>query len=144
MNWSTDNVSILDPATNTVTSTISVGNNPRSKGLFIGPIFTLDIFPPSGTLATTFGFDVGFIVDAPGLAVIGGSATLNGVSLAGFFGSCVIPGTLTSGGTTFRCPDLTGNFLGEGTHTMNVTLNLSGGVSVSNSVTWKVVSNTEP
>ena len=55
-----------------------------------------------------------------------------------------MPGTLISGGQTFRCPNITGEFLGEDTHTLNVTLDLSDGSSVSDSVTWEVVGNTEP
>jgi len=83
-------------------------------------------------------------VDAPGLSVTGGTATLDDVDILASLGSCIIPGTLLSGGQTFRCPNLTGDFLGEGTHTLSVTLDLSDGSSVSDNVTWEVVGNTEP
>jgi len=105
---------------------------------------SLTIFPPSGSLAITFGFDIGFIVDAAGLSVTGGTATLDDVDMSAGLGSCVVPGTLISGGQTFRCPNLSGAFLGEGTHTLSVTFDLSNGSSVSDTVTWEVIGNTEP
>lgn len=104
----------------------------------------LIISPPSGDYVTTQGFDLTLIVYAPGLTVVGGSATLDGSDVTPALVSCIIPGTLISGGQTFRCPGITGGFLGTGTHTFGVTLNLSDGSSVSDSVTWEVKENTEP
>jgi len=83
-------------------------------------------------------------VDAPGLSVTRGTATLDDVDISASLGRCIVPGTLISGGQTFRCPNITGEFLGEGTHTLNVTFDLSDGSSASDSVTWEVVGNTEP
>jgi hypothetical protein len=65
---------------------------------------SLVIFPLSGTLATTFGFDLGLIVDTPGRSVGGGTATLNGTDVTAALMRCVIPGSLPTGGGTFRCP----------------------------------------
>ncbi len=118
--------------------------------LSLGKIFrvfsqvSLIISPPSGIYVATQGFDLTLIVDAPGLSVVSGIATLNGADVTPDLGGCIIPGTLLSGGETFRCPGLTGNTFGVGTHTLIVTLNLDDGSSVSDTVTWEVLDNTEP
>lgn len=113
-------------------------------GYGITPNATLTISPPSGDYVTTQGYDLVLIVEALGLSVAGGSATLNGSDVTPGLAACIIPGTLVSGGQTFRCPGLTGSFLGTGTHTLNVTLDLSNGSSVNDTVTWEVKENTEP
>lgn len=107
---------------------------------------SLTISPRFGTYVTTQGFDLTLIVKAqdPNISVIGGNATFDGVDVTGVLASCVIPGTLMSGGLTFRCPSLTGGSLGTGTHTLSVTLDLSDGSSVGDTVTWEVKENTEP
>lgn len=104
----------------------------------------LTISPPSGAYVTTQGFDLALIVEAGCLSVLGGSATLDGSDVTAALVSCVIPGTLVSGGQTFRCPGLTGGTFGTGTHTFSVTLDLSNGPSVSDTITWEVKENTEP
>ncbi len=81
---------------------------------------------------------------SPCLSVVSGSATLDGTDVTYDLAICVIPGTLVSGGQTFRCPGLTGKFLGTGTHSLKVTLDLSDGSNVSDTVTWEVKENTEP
>jgi hypothetical protein len=107
---------------------------------------TLTISPSSGKFVTTQHFDLTLIIEVEGLpvAVVGGSAALDGSDVTGVIANCVKPGTLISGGLTFRCPGLTGGLLGTGTHTLDVTLDLSDGSSVSDSVTWEVKENTEP
>lgn len=104
----------------------------------------LIISPPSCAYVTTQGFDLTLIVEAPGLSVVGGSATFDGTDVTTYLAGCLIPGTLVSGGQTFRCPGLIAGALGTGTHTLDVTLNLSDGSSVSDTVTWEVKENTEP
>lgn len=103
----------------------------------------LSISPPSGNYFSTQNFDLGLIVNTC-LSIVGGSATLDGSDVTSGLAACVIPGTLVSGGQTFRCSGLTGGFLGTGTHTLDVTLDLSDGTSVSDTVTWDVKENTEP
>jgi len=110
----------------------------------IGSNVSLTISPPSGNYVTTQSFDLTLIVEAPGLSVIGGSATLDGSDVIDALAACVIPGTLVSGGQTFRCPDIVAGDLGTGTHTLDVTLDLSDSSSVSDTVTWEVMENTEP
>lgn len=104
----------------------------------------LIISPPSGDYVTTQHFDLTLIVEAPGLSVVGGSATLDGFDVTSDLASCNISGTLVSGGQTLRCPGLTGGSFGTGTHTLSVTLDLSDGSSVSDSVNWEVKENIEP
>ena len=84
---------------------------------------------------TTQELDLGLIVNATTLSVTRGTATLDEVDVSASLGRYIVPSTLISGGQTFRCPNLSGAFLGEGTHTLNVTFDLSSGSSVSDSVT---------
>lgn len=105
----------------------------------------LTISPPSGDYVTTQGFDLVLIADAPGLTVVGGNATSSSFgNVTNALVGCVIPGTLVSGGQTFRCPGLTGGTFGSGPHTLSVTINFSDGSSASDTVTWNVRVNTEP
>lgn len=103
---------------------------------------SLTISPPSGDYVTTQAFDVTFIVKAPGLSLVGGDATIDGehITITHF-----IFGTLVSGsGVTIRYRGLTGAFLRTGIHTLSATVGLSDGSSVSDTVTWEVIENTEP
>ncbi len=117
-----------------------------SAGLVFGSAGLLPLSPASGTYLTTQNFDLSLIlkVTGPAVSVVGASATLNAGDVTAALVGCIIPGTLVSGGSTFRCPGLSGAFLGTGTHTLAVTLDLSDGSSVSNTVIWEVVGNTEP
>ena len=69
---------------------------------------------------------------------------MDGADVTAFLADCLIPGTLVSDGQTFRCPGLKGDMLGIGNHVLTVTLDLSDGSSVSDSVSWEVLENTEP
>ena len=44
---------------------------------------------------------------------------------------------------TFRCPDIPVGELGEGEHELTVTLALSDGTAITESVVWTVVENRE-
>jgi hypothetical protein len=108
----------------------------------------LIISPPSGDYVTTQKFDLTFIVEADDLFVIGvNNATIDDIDITNFLDKRGIPGTLMTGGETFRVRSFS-RFLkrrfGVGTHTLNVTLDLSDGSNVSNAVTWEVKENTEP
>ncbi len=117
-----------------------------SAGLVFRSPALLFLSPASGTYSTTQNFDLSLILKVSGdpVSVVGASATLNGADVTAALVGCIIPGTLVSGGSTFRCPGLRGAFLGTGTHTLEVTLDLSDGSSVSDTVIWEVVENTEP
>lgn len=104
---------------------------------------SLTISPPSGKYVTNQGFDLTLIVEASGVSITGGSLSLDGSDITSSFAACIIPGTLVSGGQTLRCPGIKGETLGAGTHTLAVTLDLSDGTSVSDTVAWEIKENTE-
>lgn len=108
------------------------------------PAPSLTLSPPSGAYVTTQIFDLAAIIAAANVSVVGGSAFLDGVDKSAEFGQFCIPGTLTAGGLTFRCPDLSGAVLGTGLHTIDVCLLLSDSSQVCDTVTWDVHENTEP
>src|SRR5262249_51202550 len=63
--------------------------------------------------------------------------------------SCVVPGHLGTGtvlskGPTFRCPGLSGALLPQGVHVVDVSLTLSDGSTVEDTVHWQVEGNREP
>ncbi len=104
---------------------------------------SLSISPSTGNYFSTQNFDLGIMVNTC-LPIVGASATFDGYDVTAFLGSCVIRGTLVSGGLTFRCPGVIMGSLGTGTHTLDVKLDFSDGSSVSDTVTWDVKGNTEP
>jgi streptogramin lyase len=104
----------------------------------------LAISPGTGILATTQGFDLVLTIDTAGLGVVGGVALFDGMDIGVALVPCLVFGTEPTGGQTVRCPGLTAGVLGTGFHTMTVTLSLSDGSTVSDTVTWHVRPNTEP
>jgi YVTN family beta-propeller protein len=144
-NVRSNTVLVIDTRTTTVVGTVTVGDGPWAFGKFIGPILnSLTISPPSGTYVLSQAFDLTLIAKSESLSVTGGATTLDGVDVSGFLENCVVPGTLISGGQTFRCPSITGELLTEDKYTLSATLALSGGSTVSDSVTWDVAANSEP
>jgi|GEM_PF-5495208 len=117
-------------------------------GNCISPPASLVISPPSSSgYISTQVFDFALIVEGrPDLSVVGGSATFDGTDVSADLGGCLIPGTLLGGGggQTFRCPGLDGSLLAPGSHTLGITLDLSDGSSISDSVTWNFKENSEP
>jgi len=115
------------------------------------PPSALTIFPPSGTIVTTSTFDLTLIVEAPGLKMVSGNAIFDGTDITTNLSvRCNKAGTLMSGGQTLRCPGLTGANLagndldGQSTHTLDVTINLNDGTSISDTVIWNILANIEP
>lgn len=78
------------------------------------------------------------------MPISGGVALLDGADVTDALRSCLIPGTLSSGGRTFRCPGVAGSALGAGTHSLTVSLNLTDGSTICDAVTWDVKQNAEP
>jgi glucose/arabinose dehydrogenase len=103
----------------------------------------LTLSPPAGDYVVSQIFDL-VLIASGSVAVTGGSATLDGADASAALRACLVPGTLAAGGTTFRCPDLGGVRLGAGTHVVTVTLAFADGSSVTRSVTWRILPNTEP
>ncbi len=102
---------------------------------------SLTISPPSGDYVSTQHFDLTLIVEGTGSATIT-NATWNGNDITTDLNKCVRSGTLISGGETFRCP-ISGRLLGTGTQTFSATVEV-GGSSVTETVTWEVLENSEP
>ena len=107
-------------------------------------ITPLTISPPSGTYVTTQEFDLVIILRAPELNVIKSRGIFNGADITEALAGCIKPGTLLSNGQTFRCPNLRGSFWGSGNHTFSMSIDLSDGSTISDSVMWKVLTNSEP
>jgi hypothetical protein len=109
------------------------------------PIATqgLSIVPESGRLFRTGGFDLVIGAQNVPAAVTGGAVRLDGVDVTSAFLSCLIPGTITAGGQTFRCV-FPRNFLSPGDHVVQVELDLANGTSLRNAVRWTIVASTEP
>jgi len=101
---------------------------------------TLAVSPPSGLYATTQAFDLTLIVLGASSATIG-SATLDGEDFTAELIACAVEGALDSlPGSTFRCPIP----LDEGEHTFSASVESSDGTTTQDSVTWELLSNTEP
>ncbi len=110
---------------------------------FVPPPNPLTISPPSGRYVGTQGFDLVLEVSPLSQSIIGGQVTVDRLDVTAALARCVVPGTLV-GGFTARCPNLRAALFGPGSHTVSVTLNLSDGTSLSDSVVWEVDANTEP
>ncbi len=104
----------------------------------------LSISPPSGKYVTTQKFDLALIVETAGLSVVGGYAELDNTDVTSVLMKSVKPGTLVTGGMTFRMPDIHTGVLTPGCHMLEVGLDLSNGSRITDSVTWEVRENTEP
>lgn len=105
---------------------------------------TVTISPASGTYTTTQRFDPVLVLNAPGRVVSSGRAFFDGVDVTSFLASCLIPGTGDAGEVVFRCPGAGGSAVGPGSHTLEVTLELSDGSSVRSAVAWNVIAVAEP
>lgn len=101
------------------------------------------ISPPSGAYMSTQHFQLGLIVKAlDGQTATVTDVRLNGENVTTAFKNCV-KGTLASGGETFRCPAILSRMLGVGSHQLDVTVGLSDGQILTDSVTWDVLENRE-
>src|SRR5262249_26476493 len=106
------------------------------------------IGPPSGVYVATQRFDLVLtILGDPGLAVVGGQVTVDGVDVTAPLVVCVDGHVdLLDGGTGLvaRCPGLFGGLLGPGSHLVSARVSFSNGSSASASVTLTILGNTEP
>jgi hypothetical protein len=113
--------------------------------IYAEPVTTagLTLSPGSTTLFRTGRFDV-LVALAPWASpIVSGKFTYDGADVTGFFLGCLRPGTLTSGGYTFRCP-LPGSLLGAGDHVLQVEAGFADGSRRRTAIRWVVVGNTEP
>ena len=103
------------------------------------------ISPPSGDYITTQAFDITLIVVAQNSAsAVVKEVILDGVDFGMAFEACAMGGSLDAApGTTFRCP-LDAAKIGSGTHTFDVTVELSDGTTGTDSATWEIFQGNEP
>ncbi len=104
----------------------------------------LSLSPASGDYLQTQSIDLSAILRVNDVSITSLTATLNGIDISAQFSACSLGGTLTNGGRSLRCPDIPLTVLEPGDYTLALTLLLSNGSSVSDSVQWTVLGNIEP
>lgn len=104
---------------------------------------SLRISPPTGEYIVSQHFDFVLILRAPDHSVVSGSVSYDGADVTGIIVQCARTGVLSAGGTTYRCPGIAGADLGQGDHTLTVTLQLTTGETVRDTVSWRIVGNVE-
>jgi hypothetical protein len=102
----------------------------------------VSIFPNSGVLTRVGAFDLILIVNAAGRTVVGATARLNGGDVTAAFLACVRPGTVLSGGQSFRC-SVPGGVLAPGRNFLSIILTLSDNTSIGATATYDVEASTE-
>lgn len=107
------------------------------------PTQGLTIAPGTTSLLQTGQFDIVIGVSTPAAAIVGGRLLYDSIDVTGVLVGCLVPGTLGSGGYTFRCP-LPRGLATPGDHTFQVDLNFADATRRRTAVRWTVVRNTEP
>jgi hypothetical protein len=126
---------------------INIHSGPFPAGEIRGQLATatarpIGIFPSSGVLTRAGGFDLTLIVNAPGLTVTNGTARLNGGDVTAAFLGCIRPGTVLSGGQSFRC-SVPGGVLAPGRNFLSIILTLSDQSTIGATATYDVEASTE-
>lgn len=106
----------------------------------------LTLLPPSGAYAATQRWDLIVLIGPGAPEIVGGSATFDGTDITGNLVSCVNANPredLGGAGSAVRCP-LAGSFFTAGPHVLSLNLQFVDGTSSIDTVTWKIVANTEP
>jgi hypothetical protein len=108
--------------------------------IFSEPVSTegVVISPASGTVFEIGGFDLVIGVDAVTAPVTSGRVVFNGLDVTQGLASCLRPGALKKGGSTFSCTVPKG-LLTEGEQVLQVVLNFADQTSRRNAVRWTVV-----
>jgi type VI secretion system secreted protein VgrG len=123
-NFGSNNVSVIDTATNTVTGTVAAGGGPAALGLFVGgaaapatPPTLTNGPPPNGSLGVFYSFTY-TSTGAPTFSVTGGSLPPGlGLSSAG-----VISGTPTGAGTFSGSVTATNGTAPDATQSFSITI----------------------
>lgn len=103
----------------------------------------LSMSPGTTSLLQSGQFDIVIAISTPAAAIVGGRLVYDGQDVTNVLIGCLRPGTLASGGATFRCP-LPRGLLSAGDHTFQVDLSFADQTRRRNAVRWTVVRNTEP
>ena len=99
----------------------------------------IELSPAASTFDMAQRFDAALIFDAGLAPVIGLSGTLNGEVIDDKLGSCVAGAPNSQGRQSFVCTDFS-YLLQPGTNILNVSAKLEDGTTVTNSVTWELLS----
>jgi hypothetical protein len=105
---------------------------------------SFSISPPSGSYASRQSFDLVLLVNPLGRSITRTQAVFDGVDQSAALAACAIPGTLQSGGVTFRCPNIEGALFAPGTHVLTAAVTLDDGSTMSDTVEWEIFANSEP
>lgn len=105
-------------------------------------VSAVTISPPSGDYISSQGFDVSLIVNSSTAVVTSATVIFDGVNQTALFQGCSVIGALDDGGQTFRCPGII-NGLSTGVHTLDISVTMSDGSILSDSVVWQVQGTTE-
>jgi hypothetical protein len=103
----------------------------------------LSISPGSTALVRTGQFDLAIAIGTAAAPIASGRILYDGGDVTGALLACLRPGTLASGGNTFRCP-LPRGLLSPGDHVLQVEVAFGDGSRRRNAVRWTVVANSEP
>ncbi len=142
-------VTFSPQGTSTVTGSAIIISNAGTGTVSLegtGAGSNLTISPPTGRYGTNQTFDIMLLVDAPGATMVSAIATIDGDDVTDALFGCFTPGTLVTGGQTFRCANIKGGgngHLSPGIHDVSVTINLSNGESISDSVSWEMLTTIE-
>lgn len=104
---------------------------------------SLTVSPGTTSMMQTGQFDLVIGVNAPAAPIVGGRLVYDGMDVTAVLVGCLRPGTLASGGATFRCP-LPRGLLSPGDHVMQVDLSFADQSRRRTAVRWTIVRNTEP
>lgn len=109
---------------------------------FALPLFAqsqqISISPASGTLLDTSEFDFAVVINS-GVSIQSVEYSLNGNPANGWFGNCMSQGITPAGHSYFICRNQSGADFGLGLQHLNVTVQLSNGTVLGNSVQYNVV-----
>lgn len=103
----------------------------------------LSISPGSTSLLRTGQFDVAIAIGVSAAPIASGRILYDGADVTSTLLACLRPGTLASGGYTFRCP-LARALVSPGDHVLQVDVSFADNSRRRNAVRWTVVANTEP
>lgn len=114
------------------------GSNAQAQS---GDIFSIS--PATGTYLTSQTIDLSLLLQKSGVTIQDMTALINNSNVTVDFNQCRVQGAISGGGISYRCPRIGLNILSPGLYTFTVFLQLSDNTTVSDSVQWTVLQNTE-
>jgi len=142
----TETIGALTPGVYSVEARINgVASGPQEAFSVVAPAPGFSLSPPTGTYAANQQFDFAMILEREG-SIVSGKATLSGPNTGSAarrdvsqqLAQCLQQYHLSAGGKVLRCPGLAAG-LGQGSHTLDVSLTLDTLEVVRDYVTWTVL-----